>query len=77
MRRRNPHHQMYPDEPPKSMLSLDSILAGPLPGCRFVPSPIGFVYVGDLGDERVIGIGVGEHRADGEEDYGRIRMTKT
>ena len=48
--------------------SLDGVLPGPLPGSRLVPGTIGLVDVRDLGDERIVGVGVGEHRADREQD---------
>jgi hypothetical protein len=51
-----------------SALSLNGVLAGPLPSCGFVAGSVGLVDVGDFGDQWVVGVGVGEHGADGEED---------
>lgn len=46
---------------------LDSVLASPLPGGRLVSRTVGLVHVRDLGNERVVGVGVRQHRADGEK----------
>lgn len=43
-------------------------LASPLPSGRLVARPVGLVKVGDLGHKRVVGVRVGEHRADTQED---------
>jgi len=48
---------------------LDGVLPSPLPGCGFISRSIGLVDMCDLGDERVIGVGVCEHGADGEENF--------
>jgi len=45
---------------------LDGVLACPLPSRRFVAGTVGFVDVSDLGNQRVVGVGVCEHGADGE-----------
>ena len=47
----------------------NSVLAGPFPSRRLVSWAVGLVDVSDLGNERIIRVGVCEHRADGEEDY--------
>lgn len=56
------HHRLQPS-------TLDCILASPLSGCRLVSRTVGLVHVRNLGDERVVGVGVRQHRADGKEDY--------
>lgn len=48
--------------------SLDRVFPGPLAGGRLVPRAVGLVDVCNFGHERVVGVGVCEHRADGEED---------
>jgi hypothetical protein len=40
----------------------------PFPGGVFISLPVCFVDVCDFGDERIVRIGICEHRADGEED---------
>jgi hypothetical protein len=49
------------------MSTLDGVLPGPLPGGGLVASAVGLVDMCDLGDKRVVGVGVCEHGADGEE----------
>ena len=49
------------------MSTLDGVLPGPLPGGGLVASAVGLVDMCDLGDEGVVGVGVCEHGADGEE----------
>lgn len=49
-------------------LDLDGVLAGPLAGCSFIPCTVRLVHVRDLRNQRVVGVGVGQHGADGEED---------
>lgn len=51
---------------PPSML--DGILASPLPSRRLVAWAIGFVDVGNLGNERIIRVRVRQHGADGQKD---------
>ena len=46
------------------------VLGGPLLGELVVLGAVGLEEAGDVGDERVVGVGVGEERADGEEDLG-------
>ena len=48
--------------------NLDGVLPGPLPRCGLISCSVGLVDVGNLGDKRVVGVGVSEHRADGEEN---------
>lgn len=50
------------------MVCLDSVLPGPLPGHGLIPGPVGLVDVSDLRDEGIIGIGIGQHRADRQQD---------
>ena len=54
--------------------SLDGVLASPLPGCRLIPGPVGLVDVCNLGDERVVGVGVGQHRADAQQHCAHISI---
>ena len=49
------------------MSTLDGVLPGPLPGGGLVTRTVGLVDVCDIGYERVVGVGVCEHGADGEE----------
>jgi hypothetical protein len=44
------------------------ILAGPLAGSGFVTGAVLLVEMGNLRDERIVGIGVRQHAADAEED---------
>ncbi len=46
--------------------ALDGVLASPLSGCRFVPGSVGLVDVCNLGDKRVVRVGVCQHRADAQ-----------
>lgn len=48
--------------------SLDSVLPSPLPGHGLIPGAVRLVHMCDLGNERVVGVGVCEHRADAEKD---------
>lgn len=43
-------------------------LLGPSASRLLIVGPLGLVEVRDLEDERVVGVGVGEEREDGEED---------
>lgn len=54
---------------------LDGVLAGPLPGSRLILRPVRLVHVCNLGNQRVVGVGVGQHRADGEQDCSRLILT--
>jgi hypothetical protein len=47
---------------------LDGIFTSPLPGCGFVSRTVGLVNMCDFRYEWVVGVGVGEHGADGEEN---------
>lgn len=49
---------------PSSFLCLDGIFPGPFPCRSLVPGAVGFVHVRDFGDERIIRVGVGQHRAN-------------
>ena len=49
------------------MSTLDGVLPGPLPGGGLVAGAVGLVDMCDLGNEGVVGVGVCEHGADGEE----------
>lgn len=51
---------------------LDGILAGPLPGSRLVLRPVCLVHMCNLGDKRVVGVGVRQHRTDGKQDCSKI-----
>lgn len=48
---------------------LDGVFSGPLACCSLIAAAVGLVNVCNFGDERVIGVRIGEHRADGEEDF--------
>jgi hypothetical protein len=48
----------------------DSVLAGPLASSRLVPGTVSLVDVGNLGHQRVVRVGICEHRADGKENLG-------
>jgi hypothetical protein len=54
--------------------SLDGVLASPLPGRRLIPGPVGLVDVCNLGYERVVGVGVGQHRADAQQHCAHINQ---
>lgn len=45
----------------------NGVLARPLTSGGFVPGTVGLVDVGDLGHQRIIRVGVCEHRADGQQ----------
>lgn len=47
---------------------LDGVLAGPLSGGGLVAGTVGLVNVGDLWDEWVVRVWVGEHRANRKEN---------
>lgn len=49
--------------------ALDGVLPGPLPGGGLVAGAVGLVDVRDLRHQRVIGVGVCEHGANGKEHY--------
>lgn len=48
---------------------LHGVFPGPLLGELGVPVPVGLVDPGDLGDQRVVRIGVAEEGTDGKEDF--------
>jgi len=48
---------------------LDRIFTGPFTCCSLISTAVGLVDVGDFGDKWVVGVRIGEHGADGEEDY--------
>ena len=57
--------------PPASLTaSSHGVLVRPSPGGGLVPESVGLAHVGDLRDERVVRVGVGEQRADGEQHLG-------
>lgn len=56
------------------MSTLDGVLPGPLPGGGLVAGAVGLVDMCDLGYERVVGVGVCEHGANGEEDCECVSM---
>jgi hypothetical protein len=49
-------------------LPLNGILAGPLAGRGLVSGSVGLVDVGNLGHQRVVGVGVRQHGADGQQN---------
>ena len=63
----SPHVGLVTRRRPR-VATLDGVLASPLPGRRLISGTIRLVHVGDLGYQRVVGVGVRQHGADGEED---------
>jgi hypothetical protein len=57
------------------MSTLDGVLPGPLPGGGLVAGAVGLVDMCDLGNEGVVGVGVCEHGANGEEDCMCVSMS--
>jgi len=49
---------------------LDGEFPRPLPSGCFVSSAVGFVDMSDLGNKRIIGVRVSQHRADGQKYFG-------
>ena len=49
--------------------ALDCVLARPLPSRGLVSWAVRLVHMGDLGDKRVVGVGVCQHGADREKNY--------
>lgn len=45
------------------------VLFGPLLGSSLELSTVALVELGDLGNERVVGIGVGQKRGNGEQNF--------
>ena len=41
------------------------LLPGPLPRCCLIPTTISLVEVCNVRHKRIVGVGVGQHRADG------------
>jgi len=64
------HPQRPTGSLPHPPQQLDCKLSRPLPRGCFVSSAVGLVHVRNLRNKRVIGIGVGEHRADGQKHFG-------
>ena len=54
---------------------LDGVLSCPLSGCSLVARTISLVDMCDLGNERVVRVGVGQHGADGKQDCGVVLVT--
>lgn len=50
---------------------LDGEFPRPLTCSGLVASSVGFVDMRNLGHQRVVGVGIGKHRADREEDFVR------
>jgi len=57
-----------PSLPPSLFVQNVNVLGRPLAGGGVVPSPVRAVELGDLGHQRVVGVGVRQEGADGEED---------
>lgn len=49
--------------------TLDGVLPGPLPRGRLVTSAVGLVDMRDLRDQRVVGVRVGQHRANRKQNW--------
>ena len=52
----------------RGALSAHRVLLCPAAGCRLILRPVRLVHVGNLGDKRVIRVGVSQQGADGEQD---------
>lgn len=50
------------------VVNLDGVLLGPLARRPLVALSVGLVLVRDLRHKGVVGVGVGQHGADGKED---------
>ena len=50
--------------------SSHGVLTGPLLGSGLIFSTVRLVDLGDLRHERILGVGIGQQGADGEEDLG-------
>src|SRR5690606_15217251 len=48
---------------------LDGVLSSPFSSHSLVFWPVGLIYVGNLWDERIVGVGVRQHRTNREEHY--------
>lgn len=48
--------------------TLHGVLRSPLPSCTVVPGPVRFQKLGNIGDQRIIGIGISQERTNGEQD---------
>jgi hypothetical protein len=55
--------------------SLDGVLSCPLSGGSLVTRTVSLVDMCDLGNERVVRVGVGQHGADGKQDCGVVLVT--
>ena len=60
---------------PKLPVLLDSELPSPFSSSGFVSCTVGLVDVSDFGNKRVVGVGICEHRADGQKDWPWLAMT--
>jgi hypothetical protein len=56
--------------------SLDGVLSCPLSGGSLVTRTVSLVDMCDLGNERVVRVGVGQHGADGKQDCGVVLVTE-
>lgn len=61
-------HSSAFSSPANTTAGLDGVFPSPLPGRSLVSRPVRLVHVGDLGHKRVIGVGVCQHGADGQQD---------
>lgn len=59
-----------PVQPTQTSSHLDSIFPSPFPGRGLIPDTVGLVNMGDLRDERIVGVGVGQHRANRQKNCG-------
>lgn len=52
---------LLPDPGSRWTAPLHSVLPSPLPRCRLIPRAVRLVEVGNVGDKRVVGVGVCQH----------------
>lgn len=53
----------------RPVASLDGILPSPLTSRALISRAVRLVHMGDLGNKRVVGVRVSQHRADREQNY--------
>jgi hypothetical protein len=64
------HRDRNTSSPVHHITRLDGVLSGPLSSCRLVARTVGLVHVCDFRDERVVWVGIRQHRADAKEHLG-------
>lgn len=58
-------------QPAQASPHLDSIFPSPFSSRGLIPDTVGLVDVGNLRDERIVRVGVGQHRANGQKNCRR------